>query len=214
MNSLIQYILYTLILVALAYPLGLYIRKVMDGQPTWFTNLLQPAEEAFYKIMGVEREEQMNWKKYLWAILAFSGVGFVFLFFLQLLQGYLPANPQGLPGVSWHLSFNTTASFVSNTNWQSYNGESTLSYLSQALGLTVQNFVSAATGIASLSFASVGYWVRDLHWYERIALLAGAITLITPGVVTDLVGLGIMVAVYILQKAHPVGPAGRTPVQA
>lgn len=165
MNSLIQYILYTLILVALAYPLGLYIRKVMDGQPIWFTNLLQPAEEAFYKIIGVEREEQMNWKKYLWAILAFSGVGFVFLFFLQLLQGYLPANPQGLPGVSWHLSFNTTASFVSNTNWQSYNGESTLSYLSQALGLTVQNFVSAATGIAAL-FA----FIRGLRSAQTEAL--------------------------------------------
>ncbi len=92
----------------------------------------------------------MNWKKYLVSVLLFSGIGLIFLFLLQMLQGFLPWNPEGLPGVKWDLSFNTAASFVTNTNWQAYTGEATLSYLTQALGLTVQNFVSAATGIAVL----------------------------------------------------------------
>lgn len=101
----------------------------------------------------------MTWKQYLSSVFLFSGIGFVFLFLLQLLQGALPGNPQGLAGTSWHLAFNTAASFVTNTNWQSYSGESTLSYLTQAVGLTVQNFVSAATGIAVL-FALIRGFTR------------------------------------------------------
>ena len=100
--------------------------------------------------MRIDRDEQMTWKKYLVSVLLFSGIGLIFLFLLQMLQGFLPWNPEGLPGVKWDLSFNTAASFVTNTNWQAYTGEATLSYLTQALGLTVQNFVSAATGIAVL----------------------------------------------------------------
>lgn len=101
----------------------------------------------------------MSWKKYAVSVLIFSGIGLIFLFLLQLLQGVLPGNPQNLPGVKWDLSFNTAVSFVTNTNWQAYNGESTLSYLSQALGLTVQNFVSAATGIAVL-FAMIRGFIK------------------------------------------------------
>lgn len=101
----------------------------------------------------------MNWKKYAASVLIFSGIGLVFLFLLQLLQGVLPGNPQGLSGVKWDLSFNTAVSFITNTNWQAYSGESTLSYLTQALGLTVQNFVSAATGIAVL-FALIRGFIK------------------------------------------------------
>ena len=101
----------------------------------------------------------MNWKKYAVSVLIFSGIGLVFLFLLQFLQGVLPGNPQGLPGVKWDLSFNTAASFITNTNWQAYSGESTLSYLTQAIGLTVQNFVSAATGIAVL-FALIRGFIK------------------------------------------------------
>ena len=101
----------------------------------------------------------MTWKKYAVSVLVFSGIGFVFLFLLQIIQGILPGNPQGLSGVNWDLSFNTAVSFVTNTNWQAYSGESTLSYLTQAIGLTVQNFLSAATGIAVL-FALVRGFVR------------------------------------------------------
>lgn len=150
MSAVIQYILYLAVLVALAIPLGSYMKKVMNGEKTFLYRILTPCENMIYKAMRVNKEEQMNWKKYAISVLVFSGIGLVFLFLLQLLQGVLPGNPQGLPGVKWDLSFNTAASFVSNTNWQSYTGEATLSYLTQAVGLTVQNFVSAATGIAVL----------------------------------------------------------------
>nr|WP_283243750.1 potassium-transporting ATPase subunit KdpA [Guopingia tenuis] len=142
--------MYLAILVILAIPLGAYIKKAMCGEKTFLSKILTPCENAVYKIMRINKDEQMNWKKYALCVVFFSLFGFIFLFLLQLLQGVLPGNPQNLPGVSWHLSFNTTASFVTNTNWQAYTGESTLSYLSQALGLTVQNFVSAGTGIAVL----------------------------------------------------------------
>lgn len=159
MNSVIQYILYLAVLVVLAVPLGTYIKKVMGGEKTFLSKILTPCENALYQVMRVNKDEQMNWKKYAVSVLIFSGIGLVFLFLLQLLQGVLPGNPQGLPGVKWDLSFNTAASFITNTNWQAYTGESTLSYLTQALGLTVQNFVSAATGMAVL-FALIRGFMR------------------------------------------------------
>ena len=143
----------------MAIPLGAYIKKVMNGEKTFLSKILTPCENAVYKVMRVNKDEQMTWKKYAVSVLIFSGIGLVFLFLLQLLQGVLPGNPQGLSGVKWDLSFNTAASFVTNTNWQSYSGESTLSYLTQALGLTVQNFVSAATGIAVL-FALIRGFIK------------------------------------------------------
>ena len=159
MSAVIQYILYLAVLIALAIPLGAYIKKVMNGEKTFLSKILTPCEDAVYKVMRVKKDEQMNWKKYAVSVLIFSGIGLVFLFLLQLLQGVLPGNPQGLSGVKWDLSFNTAASFVTNTNWQAYSGESTLSYLTQALGLTVQNFVSAATGIAVL-FALIRGFIK------------------------------------------------------
>ena len=159
MSSVIQYILYLVVLIALAIPLGAYIKKVMNGEKTFLSKILTPCEDAVYKVMRVNKDEQMTWKKYAVSVLIFSGIGLVFLFLLQLLQGVLPGNPQGLSGVKWDLSFNTAASFVTNTNWQAYSGESTLSYLTQALGLTVQNFVSAATGIAVL-FALIRGFIK------------------------------------------------------
>ena len=150
MNTVLQYVLYLVILVALAVPLGFYIKRVMEGEKTFLSRILTPCEKGVYKLMRIKSDEQMTWKKYLVSVLIFSGIGFLFVFLLQLLQGFLPGNPQGLSGVSWDLSFNTAISFITNTNWQAYSGESTLSYLTQALGLTVQNFVSAATGIAVL----------------------------------------------------------------
>lgn len=159
MMTVIQYVLYLAILIVLAVPLGAYIKQVMDGKKTFLSKALTPCENLVYKVLRVDKEEQMTWKKYAVSVLIFSGIGLVFLFLLQLLQGVLPGNPQGLPGVKWDLAFNTSASFVTNTNWQAYSGESTLSYLTQALGLTVQNFVSAATGIAVL-FALIRGFVR------------------------------------------------------
>lgn len=159
MSAVIQYILYLVILIVLAIPLGTYIEKVMNGKKTFLANILTPCENALYKVLRIDKNEQMNWKKYAVSVLAFSGIGFVFLFLLQILQGALPGNPQRLTGVNWNLAFNTAVSFVTNTNWQAYSGESTLSYLTQAIGLTVQNFVSAATGIAVL-FALIRGFIK------------------------------------------------------
>lgn len=150
MHTYLQYILYLILLVVLAIPLGEYIKKVMRGEKTWVSPVLGPCERGIYRILHIDPKEEMNWKTYLYSVLVFSGFGVVFLFLLQLLQGVLPCNPQKLAGVNWDLAFNTAASFVTNTNWQAYSGEFTLSYLTQALGLTVQNFVSAATGICVL----------------------------------------------------------------
>ena len=150
MSSVFQYIFYLAIVVILAIPLGTYIKKVMNGERTFLSKILTPCENAVYKLLRLNKEEQMNWKKYAISVFVFSGIGFIFLFLLQFLQGILPGNPQGLSGVKWDLAFNTAISFITNTNWQAYSGESTMSYLTQSIGLTVQNFVSAATGIAVL----------------------------------------------------------------
>ncbi|CAI3807258.1 Potassium-transporting ATPase potassium-binding subunit [Pseudomonas sp. MM221] len=130
--------------------LGRFYFKVMEGQRTWLSPLLGPAEQACYRLAGVNASQEQNWRQYTLALLAFNLVGFLLLFAVLLLQGYLPLNPQHLPGQEWSLAFNTAVSFVTNTNWQAYSGEASVSYLSQMLGLTVQNFVSAATGLAVL----------------------------------------------------------------
>lgn len=164
LQTIFPYLCYLAVLLVLAVPLGRYIKKVMFGEKTFLSPLLGPCENFIYKLSGVCKQEQMDFKKYTASVLLFSGIGFVFLFLLQLLQGFLPGNPQGLGSPSWHLAFNTTASFVTNTNWQAYSGESTLSYLTQALGLTVQNFVSAATGIAVLFALIRGFnQVKEKH---------------------------------------------------
>ena len=126
MNTVLQYILYLAALVALALPLGGYIKKVMNGEKTFLSRVITPCENVVYKVLRINKDEEMTWKKYAVSVLVFSGIGLVFLFLLQLLQGVLPGNPQGLSGVKWDLSFNTAASFVTNTNWQAYSGESTL----------------------------------------------------------------------------------------
>ena len=149
-NAILQYALYLGLLVALGFPLGLYIKKVMAGERTFLSAALVPCEKGLYKLLRIDPTEQMGWKRYLVSILLFNAAGLILLFALLMLQRFLPGNPEGIDSMSWHLSFNTAVSFVTNTNWQAYSGENALSYLSQAAGLTVQNFVSAATGIAVL----------------------------------------------------------------
>ena len=149
-NSILQYVFYLVILVALAIPLGKYISKVMNGEKVFLSKIMLPVENFIYKVLKIKKDEEMGFKKYAISALAFSAFGLIFLFVIQCAQKFLPLNPEGISGMSWDLSFNTAASFVTNTNWQAYSGESQLSYLSQALGLTVQNFTSAATGMAVL----------------------------------------------------------------
>ena len=150
LNEIAQVVLYISLLIALASVLGCYMAKVFNGQHTLLTPLLRPLEKVIYRLAGVEENEEMRWSTYLWVLLFFNFLGFVVVFVMQLIQDKLPLNPQKLPGVSMALAFNTAVSFMTNTNWQSYAGETTLSYFTQMLGLTVQNFLSAATGLTVL----------------------------------------------------------------
>lgn len=156
-----QDIFFIALLIGLSIPMGIYIYKVMTGQRVFLTRMFVPVEKGIYKVMGVQSDEEMGAKRYTLSVLLFSAIGLVFLWALQMLQGILPFNPEGMQDTSWHLAFNTSASFVSNTNWQAYSGESTLSYLTQFLGLTVQNFVSAATGIAVLFALARGFILKQ-----------------------------------------------------
>ncbi|WP_315167935.1 potassium-transporting ATPase subunit KdpA [Metaclostridioides mangenotii] len=159
--AILQGLFYIAILVGLSIPLGNYIYKVMIGKKVFLSSVVQPVENGIYKVIGICRKDEMNAKKYAVSVVAFSVVGFIFLFLLQIMQGLVPFNSQDLNGVNWHQAFNTAASFVSNTNWQSYSGESTMSYTTQFLGLTVQNFVSAATGIAVLFALIRGFILKS-----------------------------------------------------
>jgi potassium-transporting ATPase potassium-binding subunit len=150
-NGLLQIAFYFVVLLALAKPLGSYMARVYEGQKLFgLDRVLGPIERLIHRLTGVRPEEEMDWKVYAISMLLFSAVGFVFLYALQRLQGFLPWNPAALGAVTPDSSFNTATSFVTNTNWQGYGGETTMSYLTQMLGLTVQNFVSAATGMAVL----------------------------------------------------------------
>lgn len=146
--DILQFIFFVGVLTLLTPPLGRFMARVFVGQRTWAHKPLGWLERLTYRISGIDEKKDMDWKQYALALLAFNFIGLVVLIALQMIQGGLPLNPQAFPGVSWHLAFNTAASFVGNTNWQSYAGETTMSYLTQMIGLAFQNFVSAAVGIA------------------------------------------------------------------
>ena len=147
-NGFIQIALYCVIVTLLVKPFGFYMTCVFNGERTFLSPLLRPFERLFYKLSGVKEDEEQGWLSYGLAMLTFSVAGFIVLYALQRLQAVLPFNPQHLDPVSPDLAFNTSVSFVTNTNWQSYVPETTMSYLTQMAGLTMHNFVSAATGIA------------------------------------------------------------------
>ncbi|MBN1791734.1 MAG: potassium-transporting ATPase subunit KdpA [Bacteroidales bacterium] len=148
MNEAVQLILFFVLLAATAPLLGKFMFRVFTGDRHIMRPIFGWLENSVYTIGGINSKEEMNWKTYTSAVLLFNFLGMLFLYLLQVLQAYLPLNTGKLPNVTWHLAFNTAASFTTNTNWQAYGGENTLSYLVQMLGITVQNFVSAATGIA------------------------------------------------------------------
>jgi K+-transporting ATPase ATPase A chain len=147
-NGWLQVALYCVLLVLLTKPLGGYMTRVLAGERTPLSPVLRPLERGLYRLSGVDEAEEQHWVTYAIAMLAFTFAGFVVLYALQRLQAVLPFNPQNLDAVSPDLAFNTSVSFITNTNWQSYVPETTMSYLVQMAGLTVHNFVSAATGIA------------------------------------------------------------------
>jgi potassium-transporting ATPase potassium-binding subunit len=147
-NGFVQIALYCVVVTFLVKPFGFYMTRVFNGERTFLSPLLRPVERVLYRVSGVNEREEQGWLGYGLAMLTFSLAGFVVLYALQRLQAVLPFNPQRLDAVAPDLAFNTSVSFVTNTNWQSYVPETTMSYLTQMAGLTLHNFVSAATGIA------------------------------------------------------------------
>lgn len=145
---MLQLGLFLVVLIALAWPLGAYMTRVMQGENVGPVRFFAPLERTFYRLAGIKQDEEMGWRGYAVALILFNVLGVAAVYALQRLQGMLPFNPQAMAAVSPDSSFNTAISFVTNTNWQGYGGETTMSYLTQMLGLTVQNFVSAATGAA------------------------------------------------------------------
>lgn len=192
-----QLIVFVGLLAVLTKPLGLYMARIFQGERTWLSKPLGWLERLSYRLAGVDEMREMSWKEYAGSLMVFNLLGIVFVFLIQLLQGSLPLNPQGLPGVTWHSALNTAVSFVTNTNWQGYAGETTMSYLTQMLALTVQNFVSAAVGmavaialargIANRSKGSIGnFWAdltRGIVYLLLPFSLVFAIALISEGMV-------------------------------
>ena len=162
-NGVLQLLLYIVVLIVLAKPLGAYMARVYENRPFGLDRALGWLERLIYRLGGVRPSEEMGWKTYAAVMLLFNVAGLLAVYLLQRLQGVLPLNPQGLAGVSPDSSFNTAVSFTTNTNWQGYGGETTMSYLTQMLGLTVQNFLSAATGMATLVAFIRGFARRSVE---------------------------------------------------
>ena len=161
-KDIMLFVLFLAVLLLCAWPLGKYMARVFNYEKTCGERFFAPLENIFYKMAKVDPRTEMPWKEYCLNLIIFNALGMLSLFVLQLTQAFLPLNPQQLPNVeTWHLAFNTAASFMTNTNWQAYSGETTLSYLTQMLGLTVQNFLSAATG-AAVAIALIRGLVRKI----------------------------------------------------
>jgi potassium-transporting ATPase potassium-binding subunit len=195
-NAVIQVGVFAVLVTLISVPLGLYMARVFSDEPTFLDPVLRAAERAIYRVCGVHPEAEMAWYEYAVAIVLFSLVGMLLLYAIERLQQFLPLNPQGFGPPSPDLSFNTAASFTSNTNWQAYAGESTMSYLTQMAGLAYHNFVSAAAGIAAAiavirgfvrrSAKTLGnFWVdltRTILWVLMPICAAGALVLVWQGV--------------------------------
>jgi K+-transporting ATPase ATPase A chain len=155
--EIIQVVVFFGLLIALTPLLGRFMYKVYSGQKTWLHPFLLPIERLIYRLSGIDPNEEMSWQKYFFAVLMFNVVGLMSLWVLQMTQAWLPANPQHFPNVPWALALNTAVSFITNTNWQNYAGETTMSYFTQMAGLAVHNFLSAASGIAILIAVARGF---------------------------------------------------------
>jgi len=199
-NGWLQFAIFSAILLASVRPVGIYLTRVFEGESTWLDPVLRPFERLIYKLCGVNAEEEMNWREYAYAMLGFSAVSLVVTFGIERLQNLLPFNPQGLAAVSPDLAWNTAVSFTTNTNWQSYTPETTMSYLTQMAGLATHNFFSAAAGIAivvalirgikrTLSGTIGNFWVdttRILLYVLTPAALIYALLLVGQGVPQNL----------------------------
>ncbi len=195
-NAFVQVGIFIALVTALSVPLGLYMARVFTHEPTFLDPVLLPLERLIYRVCRVRQATEMTWSEYAIAMLLFSMVGMIVLYVMQRVQGFLPLNPQGFTGVAPDLAFNTAASFTTNTNWQAYGGESTMSYFTQMAGLAYHNFVSAAAGI-SIAIAVIrgfvrrsartlgNFWVdltRTTLWILLPISLVGALVLVWQGV--------------------------------
>jgi K+-transporting ATPase ATPase A chain len=223
--GIVQILVYIAVLVALAKPLGAFMAKVYQGERTLLSPVLGPIERGIYRLADVDPAAESSWQRYTFGVLLFNFIGFVSLYLLQRLQGALPLNPQHFAAVSADSSFNTAVSFVANTNWQGYAGEATMSSLTQMLGLGVQNFVSAASGMAVLvalirgfvrkQASSIGnFWVDLTRSTVYILLPLSvllAVTLVSQGVVQTFSAyksVDVLEPVaQVTQQTVPLGPA-------
>src|SRR5438477_6603931 len=163
LNGWLQIAVFFLLVLAITKPLGIFMAKVFNRERTFLDPVLRPLERLIYRLTRVNEESEMPWTEYAIAMLLFSTVSMLLLYLMQRLQGFLPFNPQKFGAVSpAHVAFNTAASFTTNTNWQAYSGETTMSYFTQMAGLAYHNFASAAVGIA-LAIA----FIRGIAWKER-----------------------------------------------
>ncbi|MEI6520250.1 MAG: potassium-transporting ATPase subunit KdpA [bacterium] len=215
----IQLILLVIIIIVVTPLIGGYMVRVFAGEKTWLDPVLRPLERIIYQFCGINPQREMRWTSYTLAMLGFSTVSVILLFLILRLQGILPLNPQHLPGLRPDLAFNTAVSFVTNTNWQSYIGEQTMSYFSQMVGLAWQNFVSAATGIAIAmalirgltrhSVEEVGnYWVdltRSILWVLLPLSLVFALVLVSQGVIQNFMPY---INTVTMEGAHQIIPQG------
>ncbi len=160
-SDILQFIIYAVVVTALAWPLGLYLARLYSGERTILSPILRPVETGFYRLSGIDPDCGQHWTRYALSVLTFSFFYFLVLYAILRLQHFLPFNPQGLPGLPPDLAFNTAVSFLTNTDWQAYGGETTMSYFSQMVGLTVQNFVSAAAGMAVCAAVVRGFIARE-----------------------------------------------------
>ena len=199
-NGWLQFAIFSAILLASVRPVGIYLARVLEGERTWLDPVLRPIERLIYKLCGIHADKEMNWREYAYSVLGISAVSLVVTYGIERLQHLLPWNPQGLPAVGPDLAWNTAASFTTNTNWQSYVPETTMSYLTQMAGLAYHNFLSAAMGIAvavaliraikRTSSATIGnFWVdttRSLLYVLLPASIIGALLLVAQGVPQNL----------------------------
>jgi len=194
-----QILAFLVVLTLLARPLGGYMAKVYQGERTILSPLFGFLENGLYRVAGIDKDAEMDWKQYAVTMIIFNFIGVAVVFAILMLQGFLPLNPQKFPGFSWHLAINTAVSFVTNTNWQNYGGESAASYFAQVIGIAVQNFLSAATGMAIVialirgfvrrTAETIGnFWVDLTRTVLYILLpisLVAALVLVSQGVIQN-----------------------------
>ncbi len=199
-NGWMQIGVFLALILAITKPLGVFMAKVFSGERTFLDPVLRPVERLLYRVTGVDEEHEMRWTEYAFTMLLFSGVSMLVLYLIERVQQWLPLNPQKFGAVAQALAFNTAASFTTNTNWQNYSGESTMSYLTQMAGLAYHNFASAAVGIAlAIAFVrgiarkekeTIGnFWVdmtRSTLWVLLPACIVYALLLVSQGVVQNL----------------------------